>query len=61
MSEILNRILAIPQAPDDAGDETIVSSPVLGFVYVSVLVSLLSCGERGADGLNWIPQIGVGC
>lgn len=32
--DLLNRILAIPQAKDDAGDEAIVTSPVLGFVYV---------------------------
>lgn len=35
-SEILHRILAIPQAADDAGNEAIVGGPVLGFVYVSV-------------------------
>ena len=35
-SEILHRILAIPQAADDAGNEAIVGGPVLGFVYVYV-------------------------
>lgn len=32
--ELINRVLAIPQAADDAGDEAIVGGPVLGFVYV---------------------------
>lgn len=32
-SELVNRILAIPQAADDASDDEIVDSPVLGFVY----------------------------
>ncbi|KAI5480267.1 pre-mRNA cleavage complex II Clp1 [Pseudohyphozyma bogoriensis] len=36
-SELLNKILAIPQASDDAGDEEIVQSPAVGFVYVSAI------------------------
>ena len=40
-SELLNRILAIPQADDDAGEEAIVASPVLGFVYVYALRAIL--------------------
>lgn len=53
-SQLLNRILAISQAEDDAGDEAIVGSPVLGFVYMFVpslhpdSVSLVST----ADTLN---------
>ncbi|KAM0749821.1 Clp1-domain-containing protein [Meredithblackwellia eburnea MCA 4105] len=36
-SDLLHRVLAIPQAEDDAGEEAIVSSPVLGFVVVSAI------------------------
>lgn len=34
-AELVNRILAIPQAADDAGDEAVVTSPVMGFVWVT--------------------------
>lgn len=45
-SEILHRILAIPQAADDVGNEAIVGGPVLGFVYVSVRRIREERGER---------------
>ena len=50
-SEILHRILAIPQAADDTGSEAIVGSPVLGFVYV--FVHSHSLRRREADLNFW--------
>lgn len=34
--ELVNQVLAIMQAPDDADDETTVGSPILGFVHMCV-------------------------
>lgn len=41
-SEVLNRLLAVPQAEEgDEGEEKVVRGPVGGFVWVCVLSSLL--------------------
>lgn len=45
-SQLLNRILALSQAEDDAGDDAIVGSPILGFVYVFVFRPLSSVRAR---------------
>ena len=37
--ELVNQVLAIMQAPDDADDETTVGSPILGFVHMCVFPS----------------------
>lgn len=48
-SQLINRILAISQAEDDAGDEAIVSSPVLGFVYMYGPTISLSAGSECSE------------